>query len=441
MQLDHFDQAVLKKSGNASQIIFDMYGVRIKSNNAEKQLAGIRKHLRHKLTVDEEYVPHPDQMDEIHIKQDGSITTKRMMYLSEEDSKNPDRIMYLMGYDPGKWELITCKTRRNYWDVSMKLSQGVDENGNKLPEIPSKKTNHAYACEITTKPIKDGIKSTAIQDIFDNLESPELSEYKYENSGKGLMLELPVMDLHLGKLAWGDETEDGNWNLKKAESIYKKAIDEMIARVNLYGLEIERIIFPIGQDFFHFDTKDSKTAHGTPMDTDSRWQKMFNTGVTLLIWTIENLRKIAPVEVFWIPGNHDTMLSYFATHSVHAWFRNTDSVTIDLSPTPRKYVRHGKNLIGFAHGQDERNRIDRIMQVEAPKDWGATIYREIHMGHIHSEKVSEDGGVIVRNMGSITATDSWHKTSGFIGAVRKMQGIVWDKEKGKQLTIDVNVKI
>ena len=439
MQIDHFDQTVLDQKGNASEIMLDLYGEKLGKHGAEKQLAGIRKHIRHKLGLDERYIPDPDQMEEIHTKADGTVTTKRMMYLSDEDSKNPNRVMYLMGYDPGLWKLISCKTKRNYWDVTMKISKGNVIDG--FDQYPVKRTNHAYTCEIVVKPIDDGINSNAIKEILAEIKVPELQDYRYKNDGSGIMLELPIMDLHLGKLAWAEETGDENWNLKKAEKIYKKAIVELLERVNQYRLPIEIILFPIGQDYFHFDTKDNKTARGTQMDTDSRWIKMFQTGVELLVWAIESLRSFAPVKVFWIPGNHDTMLSYFAVHSVASWFRDVDTVDIDLSPTPRKYYRYGKCLIGFAHGQDEKNRIEKLMQVEAAKDWGNTIFREFHLGHIHREHVNEDGGLIVRNIGSLTAIDSWHKNMGFVGAVRKMQGIVWNKERGKQLTIDVNVKM
>ena len=52
------------------------------------------------------------------------------------------------------------------------------------------------------------------------------------------------------------------------------------------------------------------------------------------------------------------------------------------------------------------------------------------MGHLHSEQVKEEHGVKVRNLSSVTATDSWHYTSGYVGAIATSQSFVWDKERG-----------
>ena len=48
MKLDGFDSHVLAQSGDAQEIMRDIYGDDIGKNNAEKQLAGIRKHLAYK---------------------------------------------------------------------------------------------------------------------------------------------------------------------------------------------------------------------------------------------------------------------------------------------------------------------------------------------------------------------------------------------------------
>jgi hypothetical protein len=113
-----------------------------------------------------------------------------------------------------------------------------------------------------------------------------------------------------------------------------------------------------------------------------------------------------------------------------AWFRNDENVTIDNDPLSRKYKRFGKCLIGFSHGDKEKKRLGKIMPVEARKDWGETIYCEIHAGHLHSEQaVKEENGVIVRYLSSPSGTDNWHFESGYVGAIKKAQSFVWDKDK------------
>lgn len=91
-------------------------------------------------------------------------------------------------------------------------------------------------------------------------------------------------------------------------------------------------------------------------------------------------------------------------------------------------------MIGFSHGAEEGKRIHKLMQTEAREAWGRTKYHEFHLAHIHSEKavesIAEDGGLIIRYVSSVTGTDSWHSESGFVGAVKKAQNFIYDREKG-----------
>ena len=53
------------------------------------------------------------------------------------------------------------------------------------------------------------------------------------------------------------------------------------------GIEFEQIVFPIGNDFFKYDTINGETTRGTAQSNDSRWQKMYLKGNELLIKAID----------------------------------------------------------------------------------------------------------------------------------------------------------
>jgi len=422
MILDPFDQALIAAKGRAEDILLDLYGWKISQNNAKKYLAAIRRHTRFK-----QRLPDPSEsssLNETVIKGDGSKTTRRMVMLSESDANDPIRIMQLMGYDPLRWELVSCRTRRNDWDVTMKLDNGQ----------PHRETNHQYKIELSVKPIQTALTTEYIERVFEDLETPKLEPVRYR-PGK-VMLELPIMDLHLGKLAWAEETGQ-DYDLKIAEALYRETVRDILSKVSQCQLSIEKILFPVGQDFFHVDNSTSMTTSGTQVDTDTRWQKMYAKGVELLVWAIEQLRQLAPVEVMYVPGNHDKTFSYFAVYTLYARYQACKGVTVDLSPTPRKYVRYGVNLIGFSHGK-EGKRIQHLMQQERPEDWGKTIYREWHLGDLHHEEAMEIGGVKIRWISSVTALDAWHAEKGY-QAVRMAQAFVWDREHGRQFVIDSNI--
>ena len=134
------------------------------------------------------------------------------------------------------------------------------------------------------------------------------------------------------------------------------------------------------------------------------------------------------------------MLSYFATLHLDAYYREVKAVSVDTSPTARKYYRFGKCLIGFSHGKNEGKRIHKLMQVESP-DWSECIFREWHLGDLHHERTFEDMGIIIRRISTITETDGWHSEKGFIGAIRKAQAFLWDAELGNQFIIVSNVPL
>lgn len=416
--LDNFDESILAEHGLAQDIIKRRYGKEVSQNNAKKGIAFIRMHLNFKKQLAGEQ-PQPTDMEEVVIKGDGSRTTTRMLYLSEEDNQDPKRIMSLMGYDPLQWELISCQSRRNYWDTTLRTG---------------KSTNHAFMIKLSVKPIQNLVTSDYVRQVLADYKRTEvIATYAY--APDGLMLELPLMDLHLGKLAWRDETGQ-DFDLKIAAQLYRDTVTDLLGKVKALGLRIEKVVFPIGQDFFHVDSTQNTTTAGTALDYDTRWAKMYKKGVELLLWAIEMCRELAPVECMYVPGNHDELLSFCAAVSVECYYKGCDSVNVNTSASARKYVRYGNCLIGYSHGREEGKRIDGLMQIEAPVDWGETLYREWHLGDLHHEAARESGGIIFRRVSTITAIDAWHATKGFVGSIRKAQAFVWDRDKGKVYTID-----
>lgn len=270
-----------------------------------------------------------------------------------------------------------------------------------------------------------------MQDLTKNfLQNPPTIKVEpmsdFTNMGSKL-LGVPIMDLHLNKLAWNQETGE-DYDSKIAAERFKATIMQVKRKVA--GKVYERILFPIGNDFFNIDNPAKTTTGGTPQDSDSRWAKMFMTGVELLIWAITQLEEIAPVYAFLVPGNHDFTTSFYAICSVAMYFKDSTNVIIDTNPQSRKYVWFGNNLVGFTHMDKEGKRLEGNMQIEAAEAWGQTKYREWLGGHLHSEQTREANGIKIRNLSSPTASDFWHTTSGYVGSIAETQIFTWDKLLG-----------
>lgn len=358
---------------------------------------------------------------ESSINKDGTLSSDKLIVIKEDELKNPNSLLKAHGFDIRDWELVSA--RNNIWNVYSK------QDG--IQELYSSKIVVKPRSEISIEEIRDFYKG-----LIDDYSSPTVSEYK-KNSGK-LMLEVPIFDLHLGKYSTSDIVTD-NYNTEIARECFNKVIDDVIHRCK--GMDIEKILFPIGNDLFHFDSVGSMTTGGTPQDTDMKHQTLFKTGVLLLIDGINKLSKElnTNVDVFCVNGNHDFLTSYHALMSLWCFFNNNENVTVDLGTSPRKYREFGKVLLGFTHGDKEGKRIFGLMQTEADELWGKVNgqYREWHLGHLHSEQVKEENGIIVRNLPSVTGTDAWHHNQGYIGAIRRCTCFLWDKDNGLDSTFNV----
>lgn len=268
----------------------------------------------------------------------------------------------------------------------------------------------------------------------------------------GCMFELAIFDAHLGKLC--DPLESGGtYNLEVASALYLQSVEALLQRAQ--GYDIEEFLLPIGNDFFNSDHKSGSTTAGTPQHEASRWRTTFSRGAALIVNVIERLRQIAPVKVVLVHGNHDEQTNYFLGEVLAGTYRKDLDVTIDHSQPSRKYVQWGKCLLGFTHGNMEKQaELPHIMATEQKKLWAETTYREWHVGHTHHLKVTrnrprvqksvqveahEHMGVVVRVLRSLSDVDDWHYQKAYIGSIRAAEGFIFHKEEGLIGQFSVNV--
>jgi len=280
---------------------------------------------------------------------------------------------------------------------------------------------------------KEGKTLNDLKSIIDDIKKispsfPKRESLKFEE--EPILAEINCADLHIGKLCWKDETGN-NYDIKTAVKIFNEAIDYKINQLKKYP--VERILFPIGNDFYQVDNYENTTTAGTRQDVDSRYVKMFREGSKLIIETIKRLEEIAPVDVVVVCGNHARLSEFLLGEVLAAYYLNNENVSIDNDPTARKYYKYGKNLIGYAHGDDIKLLdLPMIMASECPKDWGNTKYRYFKTGHFHHQKIilNEVSGCIIEIVPSLSGIDSWHKRRGYSSNIRSAITALYDKNKG-----------
>lgn len=355
--------------------------------------------------------------EETH-NQDGSIEIEKRIWFDKDEIKSPETILKKFGYNPKEWQLVSWSFGR--WEVAIK-----DE-----------KTNRE--CTTIRAKVKPIVNEANIDDAIEcakNLFTSEIEPLKLKihpkdnKLNKNKLLEIPAIELHLGKMAWGGDTGQ-DYDKDIATNRFYYILEQII---NIQEQEqCASALITIGNDFFNSDTVNATTTKGTPQTNDLRWKKMFLLGLKLYTEFIETLRsKFNKIDVRLCSGNHDKMSSFYLYLALQQYFRNDDKLQFSDNYKEYQCYQFGKCAIFFGHGDSNLKRIIQSIPAEFYKEWGSSIFRELHLGHLHKEVVVDDqSGMITRRIGSPTGTDQYHYEERFIGATQKHQLFVWDKNIG-----------
>ena len=260
---------------------------------------------------------------------------------------------------------------------------------------------------------------------------PEIVDPVYSfKIGDPVAYEISLPDFHYGKITGTSQ--------EKANRIFLDTVKELHRKAT--GLNIERFILPIGNDGLNSEGYSRATTKGTPQHDSEEWQETFRGYWKLLVTAIDYLSSFAPVDVIVIQGNHDFERMFYIGEVIESWYRDSTIVSVDNSYESRKYYTYGKNLIMFTHGDKEKPaNMPILMATEQPILFAKCKYREIHCGHQHREIVNTyTGGIKVRFLPSICPNDTWHKVMGY-GAMREAQAYIWNKSKGCEGYLQVNL--
>ena len=250
----------------------------------------------------------------------------------------------------------------------------------------------------------------------------------------GLWQVLVVSDTHFGNYSWR-ETTGADWDLAIAERVVRDTGHELLAVGDTHKPARRTIAF-LG-DLFHYDRAErAETSSGTLLERDGRLQKMLDVGTTTLLGLVERSAETVPTDVVLVNGNHDETLSWVFHRLLLERYRSDKRITIDGNYTGRKYLNHGRNLLGFAHGHRAKKKLPQLMAIEAASQWAACPYREYHTGHYHStaaewsRPIETIDGVLVRTAPSLCVADDWHASLGFLNARQAMETFIYANDGG-----------
>ena len=278
---------------------------------------------------------------------------------------------------------------------------------------------------------EDDIIKTQTKELITFIEAySPVVEQEYISKEDSVAYEISLPDIHYGKST--------GQTLDEAEDDYMNVVKDLLNKSK--GLNIDKIILPVGNDGMNSEGMSRATTKGTPQQDSAEWQETFVGYCSLMVRAICYLARTAPVDVVVIQGNHDYERMFYSGEFLRAFFLNDERVTVDNNYSSRKYYNYGVNLIMYTHGDKEKPaEMPLIMATEQPMEFAKAKFREVHCGHLHKEMVNEYRGIKVRFLPSICSNDSWHKSMGY-EARRTAQAHIWSKERGYEGYLQTNIK-
>ena len=384
-------------------------------NDMELSIEAFRSRYR---GLNDEYATPVKQEYETQYK-DGTIEAQKVVEYNKEIFGNKDKLLDYLGYNHEEWEFTYITT--STWEQHTK----------------EQKTKQLYAVKFKVKPRTQELTTEEYLNIAKDVFSKEIKPFNFKKQpkidrlDKNKLLELPGIELHLGKMAWsGDTGQDYDKNI--AQDRFYNILQGILEKQEIE--QCDTCLMCIGNDFFNSDTVNATTTKGTPQTNDLRWKKMFNLGLKMYVEMINTLLdKFNHIEIRLCSGNHDKMASFYLYMALSCYYRNNDKIKFVDNYKDVQCFLWGKCGIFFSHGDSNLKRMIKSIPAEFYEEWGKTIYRELHLGHLHKEVVvDDDSGMITRRIGSPTGTDQWHYEERFIGSTQKYQTFVWDKNTGLQ---------
>jgi hypothetical protein len=241
-------------------------------------------------------------------------------------------------------------------------------------------------------------------------------------------VEISISDYHLAK-----RTVDGDNDITTRVLRYVSVAQSLIEKVSS-NYNVNNIILPISNDYFHTDNYQHQTTNGTPQDTIMDYAEEYELGFAILVDTINMLRQHCNnVTVVLVQGNHDRTKSFYLAHALDIFFKNESDVEFMREHSVVKGITLGNTFIGWHHGNCKIEDLPLLFATH-PKyshQFGDAVYREVHTGDKHHYMAKEVKGVRIQQMPSLSGTDRWHLDNNYVHSVRAALALVYDLNLGK----------
>lgn len=319
----------------------------------------------------------PERHVETERHADGTINNSKPIEMSEAQAMDDNFVMKAHGFDPEKWQVVNIKN--SFWE------QNSREDG---------KTK-LYSSKITVKPKENASIEAIIKQLTTDVKPYNIENKRVESKNN---MVLPLADMHFGITKIADLDE----HLATMKPILQKGYD----------------IFVIEQlgDLFHSSQMwSSQTMRGTILDEVDMVTAIQDAQLffDFLIRNI-NANKII---IKQMGGNHSQNEEYMFMEYLKAKY---PTVQIDNNIKYRDAYLLGNIGILIAHGDFAKKGLVSLFPNEFKKIWGLSSQAYIHTGHFHTQKTTDEGGVLWQQFGTIKPNDKYEISNGWTMSKKTM---------------------
>ena len=274
--------------------------------------------------------------------------------------------------------------------------------------------------------------AAALKVIADELKAklPRVKPTKGpKHANRDLLNQFTVTDLHFGMLAWAEETQDADYDLKIAE---KLLIDWFSNAVRMAPNAQVAVLAQLG-DLMHHDSLESVTpTHKHVLDADSRLQKVIRVVIRVIRCVIAMLLDSHPkVHIVMASANHDPASSAWLREMLHAMYEDELRITIDNSPDLYYAYEWGKTALFYHHGHRRKiNDVDTVFAGKFRELFGRCPKAYGHIGHLHNDEVRESNLMRIERHRTLAPKDAYASGGGWL-AERDAKVITYHREFGE----------
>lgn len=237
----------------------------------------------------------------------------------------------------------------------------------------------------------------------------------------------PLMDAHIGMMAWGRETGDQDYDLKLAAQDMRRAFSQ----VSALAPASDTALLIVGGDYTHQDDTNAETpASKHKLDVDGRFYKVLDEAIRILVEVVDILlRKHRTLIVRVLRGNHDPHAHLIITFALHERYRNEPRITIEKEPRDLFMMQWGRSAIFAHHGDKAKPQQMALYLSDICPFWSETKHRHLFTGHVHHDQAKDVGPLRFESLRAFCPPDAYAASMGY-GGRRALQTVTFHKQNG-----------